>query len=215
MSRDEMNSGSEAVDEVNKERDSDLSSESTESSAQGAFRSSPPLPNTDQTAIEEPSAMNKKRSHDEIDIKDENMFASSATMVGDPASSAVPPKPADQSNSTKPSTSAQIMLPPPVPNSSMNAPFATTPTSAQISLRPELSKPGSAKPTLEHRQKAPSPEPESSPEMDDVDGAPSGPHDQIKDFDWRDLDQRYHNKMNELDQQESDALSEFQHLCQV
>lgn len=43
--------------------------------------------------------------------------------------------------------------------------------------------------------------------------ADSEPQEQIDAFDWSDLEQRYHNKMRELNTQEADIVNEFNAIC--
>lgn len=41
------------------------------------------------------------------------------------------------------------------------------------------------------------------------------PQDKIEDLDWTDLEQRYHDKMRQLNETEQSIMSEFHGLCQV
>ena len=43
----------------------------------------------------------------------------------------------------------------------------------------------------------------------------SDPQDKIEDFDWNDLQQRYHDKIAQLDAMEHSILGEFGKLCDV
>lgn len=43
----------------------------------------------------------------------------------------------------------------------------------------------------------------------------SDPQDKIEDFDWNDLQQRYHDKIAQLDATEHSILGEFGKLCDV
>lgn len=174
------------------------------------IRSSPPLLDVKPDR----SNANRKRPHESMDAKAENQFASSATMTGDPASSMVPPKQPNQS----PSDKFDAMPPPKLPPTSSALPFSTAPTSAQIphkpdSNKPEPDQPAPAKPLAE--EKAPQAEREATPETDDPSGSPGEPQDPIEAFDWRDLEERYHDKMIALTKQEQAAMQEFGDLCQV
>jgi hypothetical protein len=43
----------------------------------------------------------------------------------------------------------------------------------------------------------------------------SDPEEKIEDFEWRDLESRYHSKVEELNAKEADVMFEFNSLCQA
>lgn len=208
-----MSSEPDASDEAVKEQGEHLSDDSTES-----LRSSPPLLETDQTVIEDETKLNNKRSHEEMNEDPQNVFASSATMIGDVASSAVPSRDLDEPppKPVNPSSAAHSMRPPALPASSMLPPSQKPPTSAQMPRNPN---PVPAPPTKpENVQREESSFEDHDEPQDPGDSAvdsPGDPQDPIEEFEWRKLHERYHAKMQELDGQESEVMNEFHQLCQV
>lgn len=211
-----MNDTSDTIDATSKDNGEDPTSDLSGGSSPTNMRSSPPVPEDDETVIEDPPKMNKKRSHEEMNAMTDEMFPSSATMIGDVASSAVPPKESDQPDSIKHSQVTHTMGPPALPSSSMPPPSQKTPPSGQGSQKPKANEIKPAGPNPEDREKGPSPEPEHNPEPDDaLDAATGEPQEQIDDFDWKDLHSRYHQKMTALDEQENEVMDNFHQLCQV
>ena len=182
--------------------------------------SPPPLGAYDSSPPAAPST--RKRSHDETEAAD-----TSSTEVGEhvdvtasqlkPSSSQV-----DEKESIKPSTAAHSSGMPPLHMSSTMGPPPNK------SFRPGRDGHSSRKnndPTMAASFKvsqasAVEPDqPDSETTLPDEDGSPSStpaePQDMIEDFDWRDLEERYHDNVNKLNQNEQKILAEFSSLCKV
>lgn len=184
-------------------------------SSPDAMRSSPPVEGVEADVSEETPRPSKERSLEEMDVEPQDgLFPSSATMVGDVASSAEPVETSGQTEQMKLKTVAHNMSPPPVPSFSIQQPFRTPP-SAQPPQKQKAEQSQQTEPIPAEPKRMPSRERPKTPESDDPDTQLDDPQDRIADFDWIDLQHRYHDRMKELNQEEEDAMDEFRRLCQV
>lgn len=233
MSANQAEISSDRDGESTEESRSDPESGHGESSLQPHIRSSPHvLDETDEIVVNHNKLnMNKKRSHEGMNAEQDDAYPSSATIMGNVASSPVPAEEPSQAN-IKPSTAAHTstqsmgpsplpassMGPPPLPASSTAAQFGSAPTSAQPHQKRKTTPPEAAtvtQPGHEQPNKPPSPERKDLSESDDTTDETTEPQDQVEKFDWDRLMTRYHSTINGLNEQEDDVMNEFQKLCQV
>lgn len=195
-------------------------------------RSSPPVAGDLEFAKADMPAVTKNSSSDDTGPDTEEINDSSATAIDDHAQdlSQVKPGKEDASSSAAtilPSTPAHTMLPPPASLLSNTQP--KTASMPPPSTKPQKSSEGSTTRSGSQLQAAKigqstdgqtrkhSRDSASEAETDDGDSAgsstPGEPQDRIDDFDWGDLEQRYHRKMNELGAVEQGIYEDFNSLC--
>lgn len=167
----------------------------------------------------------KKRSHEDI-IAETDPIQSSATIVGDVDlldSQNEPSIPqANPPASEFPSTLAHTMDRPVTPVPSMPPPSNKPPQSAQRVPKSQVTQ--QQTPESEGLATRTARKTQSSDETignhdeersQDIPSSPSDPQDEIEDFDWSDLQLRYHNRMIELNAKEQGIFAEFNDLCGV
>lgn len=126
------------------------------------------------------------------------------------------------SSMTMPSASAHTMLPPQRPASAMLPPSQKPPISGQDHVREPVTEIFSSEDTVSDGDAQGHHSGDDIERHDnhdvseyDEDPNPSEPQDKIGDFAWRDLEQRYHDKMQECRAKEDKAHAEFARLCDV
>ena len=186
--------------------------------------SSPPVVKKEAQQVM-PSAT-RKRSHEEMNAQSSAVNDSSSTAVrdadGEHAQSKQDPNGIASAATVKPSTQAHTMPPPSAPVSSMLPPSQKPPRSGQGLANSQNSQ---AKPSKLEKASNEGPAKQgqvTDPDEDvDEDGISlnsptlSDPQDKIEDFDWDDLQQRYHSKIAQLGATEQNILTEFGTLCEV
>lgn len=172
-------------------------------------------------------ATTRKRSHEEMHDKVNDVPESSTTVIGDDnATSQDAQDKKDLSSSVSKSSAAVTnMGPPALPP---KATYQKPPHSAQSSVpNTQTQQTSGAKSntkiqtsSTENQHNAKDDGSTDGEEEDDDDAEQpdspmpdSEPQEQIEAFDWSDLEQRYHYKMGELNRQEADVMNEFNTLC--
>ncbi|KAK5133275.1 hypothetical protein LTR08_008009 [Meristemomyces frigidus] len=185
------------------------------------------------------SSPGRKRSRDD-DQDDHDKVENSATAMGEDElhASQIKPSNSQVASSTTPMSAipTKDMAPPPVPASSMPPPALQPPPSGQGALKsqaprsqPQTQQPKKQPqrlhaPSSDKARETPTTSVQKRTNSDDTvadeseaesEGAttPSEPQITIARFDWNDLQQRYHDKMRELDLKEQDVYEEFETLC--
>ena len=170
----------------------------------------------------------RKRSHEEMNRKGSDVPESSATVIGD-LDAATSQTTQDKEETSVPSvsessTQSKSMGPQPLPSNTASqkpphsgqdaVPKTQTPQATDTTTRKEATVSAS-------EQHGANGDSSSDGEVndDDVTEQPdspildSEPQDQVDAFNWRDLEQRYHDKMEELNAQEKSIMNEFNGLC--
>ena len=146
-------------------------------------------------AVEDDNTAKSQRKHTEDDA------SSSATMKPDNVSSSMPP----------PSLPASKVLSQKPPRSGQRSVLSTQALQQgeKVDAVPDDSNPGQDTHSNQHSST------DGEDEEDDELDAPtsSEPEHAIDDFDWSDLQERYHDRMKQLDDQESTIINEFNSLC--
>ena len=188
------------------------------SSPRSSPLSSPPVVNSD--ASQEMPSATRKRSHEDMSTESADVNDSSATAVGDVDAQTKQDMSSNVASGTvKPSTSAHTVLPPSAHTSSVLPPSQKTPRSGQGSAQSQDPQPlpstvANAKGRKGSRDSGSNDSMNEEPESPDS-LAMSDPQEKIEDFDWNDLQQRYHDKIAQLDATEQSILAEFGSLCDV
>ena len=195
-----------------------------------------PLSSPPRIETEEPTqsgeSVAKKRSHVEAVFTVEEPALSSATMSGEAgtqystAREMIPPSTAAHHNLSPPSSmfassgtvEPSTMLPPKRPASSMLA-SQKVPTSAQRLAKTEPASLQPAQPQPDPKADRPfndmlSEENEEG-ESDSTSDSADVPEEAIDEFDWQDLQHRYHERMKELNYEEQRVMEHFQSLIEV
>lgn len=175
----------------------------------------PPVTNTKDAVLD----ISKKRSHEDIS-KDGDDFAQNFVTVKAEAESmdGLPQSHTARSHlGTNPGS--QQMPPPPVPaEDGMRAP-TKPPQSGQGSQRIEQSQTGSTQMMSSLNIESRSNRNEAETGEDDIQSSNSPPGAdsdvELEAFDWVDLEQRYHDKVSELQMKEDGIMEEFGALCNV
>ncbi|KAK6398025.1 hypothetical protein LTR65_003105 [Meristemomyces frigidus] len=187
-------------------------------------RSSPPLGSSPPVAkpVNREDAMplpSRKRSREDMRGDGEHVAETSATAVDDSDLRPSQVKPSDSQVDTK-ITPAHNMLPPKPPALSMLPPALRPPHSGQGTSKPQAQQPQApiASKASEKAAESTQEQPNSDDTIPDDDlsagsSTPSEPQDRIEAFDWQQLQQRYHEKMHELDADEQAIFAEFNSLC--
>lgn len=194
-------------------------------------QSSPPIVQRERIEPERLSP-SRKRSHEEMNVdsedsernpksenaKTENVHDSSSTAVNEELRTATDNEPNSDFAKIS-STSAHTMPPPPLPVQKKSSPSEEPPQSAQGSqkLQPGASTSGQQNPELveignEDLNSDEAMSDDADPSQSPVAGMPK---DKIEDFDWLELHERYHTKMEELNADGDSIMAEFEHLCKV
>ncbi|TKA82857.1 hypothetical protein B0A55_00984 [Friedmanniomyces simplex] len=189
--------------------------------------SSPPVSmaaDAQKQAAESPS---RQRSHEDMNVDSRTSVSNVPVHKPDEpdlhASQIKPSSSEVEKQANEPSSiPAHISMPPPAgkPVSAMAPPSSRPPRSGQGSQKGHVTQTRPIK-----SQTVPKPlashlaEEESSeatiPDDASSDGVstPSEPHDRIADFDWTDLERRYHHRMGELGRTENQIYEDFNQLC--
>ncbi|KAK3709275.1 hypothetical protein LTR37_011013 [Vermiconidia calcicola] len=220
MSLGSLNSGADSGDEEVKVEATEPSTERAEE-ASVSPPSSPPVAKEDISQDMPPAT--RKRSHEEMSIVPEETEDSSATAIGEVEAATSQSKQAntaaDPSSTFKPSTQAHSMPPPQIPASSMISSSYKPPRSGQGTVSAQSSQAQPAKPGSTQHDAAKQQKPisdvsdESSDDTVESDSSQADPQTKIENFDWQDLQKRYHDKIAELDATEHNILGEFNSLC--
>ncbi|KAK3714736.1 hypothetical protein LTR37_007716 [Vermiconidia calcicola] len=220
MSSEPLNSDSETGDEDVKVEDTESSTERMKE-ASVSPPSSPPV--VKENISQDMPPATGKRPHEEMIIVPEEAEDSSATFVGEgeatTSQSRQVIKTTDPPSTFKPSTQAHSMPPPQSPASSMGPPSQKPPRSGQGTVSAQSSQSPPARPGSTQHDAAKQQKPisdvsdESSDDTVESDSAQVDPQAKIENFDWQDLQQRYHDKIAELDATEHNILGEFNSLC--
>ncbi|KAK4550020.1 hypothetical protein LTR36_002987 [Oleoguttula mirabilis] len=189
-------------------------------------RSSPPLGSSPPVAkpVNREDAMplpSRKRSREDMRGDGEHVAETSATAVDDSDLRPSQVKPSDSQVDTK-ITPAHNMLPPKPPALSMLPPALRPPHSGQGTSKPQAQQPQApiASKASEKAAESTQEQPNSDDTIPDDDlsagsSTPSEPQDRIEAFDWQQLQQRYHEKMHELDADEQAIFAEFNSLLKT
>ena len=158
-----------------------------------------------------------KRSHEEMNVDSEDVRESSTTDVDEVEVCAPKLRNIDSSSTMEPSSAAHTMLPPSAPASTMLPPSQKPPRSGQGSQHTQkLQSQGdeAAHGTAEKQNQAASTDETTSDDTGSCfDSDPGEPQDKIEDFDWNDLQHRYHDKITEVNDTERRIMEEFNGLC--
>ncbi|TKA21919.1 hypothetical protein B0A50_08567 [Salinomyces thailandicus] len=176
----------------------------------------------------EMSSAGQKRSGEQMQ-DDFAAVDSSATVTGDTVDlSASQDKPSssqvNKAGVVAPSTAAHssAMLPPATPKTGMAPPPKIPPQSKQSAQKEQKVQPApAAKPSWDAEAASMPTDQEQAesdttiPDDEDSSGSetPGDPNDNIADFEWGDLERRYHKKMTDLDTNEHKIMGDFNALC--
>ena len=202
-----------------------------------SFPSSPPVARQSDSR-DEMSPPGRKRSRD--DVQDEkDRVENSATVVNENELHASQVKPSSSqvdSSTTLPSTTAaKKMAPPPVPKSLITPRASEPPPSGQGVSKlqhsqlptqqakgqsqqvpaPPLDKASEDSAAAMHKRTNSDDTIADESEAESESPTPSEPQIRIDAFNWSELEQRYHDKMAELDLNEQGIYHEFHDLCSV
>ena len=183
--------------------------------------SSPPVVKAD--ASQEMQSATRKRSHEEMNAAPADVNDSSSTAIGDIDTASIQHKQGSSvtisSVTIKPSTAAHTMPPPPAPTSGMLPPSQKPPRSGQGPVNMQSSQLKTDKATdgsSTEQSKDPNPNDSIKDDGEVSDSSMlSDPRDRIEDFDWDDLQHRYHDKIDQLNATEGSIMNEFNNLCDV
>jgi hypothetical protein len=189
---------------------------------------SPPSSPPEAAATSMPTTT-RKRSHEETNRKVNEVPASSSTVVPDveyiTATNTQGNKEDSNSSVSKSSAQSKPMGPPPLPS---NAASQKPPRSGQGSVasiqtsqaiettakkEATLSAPTKRHDAVGSRSLGGEDGVDNDVEQTDSPMSDSEPQDQIEIFNWRDLQERYHTRMEELNAQEENIMNEFNGLC--
>ncbi|KAK0942568.1 hypothetical protein LTR29_005829 [Friedmanniomyces endolithicus] len=189
--------------------------------------SSPPV-EMPTSARKEAAQLSRKRSHEDMIHMNASNNAIRDTKTDGPDQpdhSKLPNSQAGKPAKEPPKTPTLTTMPPPAgkPVSAMAPPSSRPPQSGQGSQTAQIAHPGSTQQPTAPTSIAPSlqqaddgseatiPDDASSDSV----STPSEPHDRIAEFDWTDLERRYHHRMDELGATEHQTYDEFNQLCDV
>lgn len=220
-----MSDEADALREIKQEKpDSQLNTDRSKECS-STPPSSPPVlkPEALETARLSPS---RKRSQEEMNAEAESANESSMTIVDEIDRSARQNQPTAKevdSSATKMSSAHAHSMPPPPAPASIKLPPSQKPSrsgqgsqntqNSQSQMREPEKTTQSANETLDgnsSKDDAMNDYTESSESL--VTGDPKV---KIEDFNWRNLQERYHAKMKELNATEHNILAEFENLCNV
>lgn len=184
--------------------------------------SSPPVRDLGMAgAMPPPTQPSRKRSHDDMNAADASQAApaSSVTLLGDDYQHAFQSNITSQTPWTAakmPSAVAHTIVPPQVQPSRSLPSSQRPPQSAQKSISAKLTQ-EMPPPLMKPIHDKPEPMDEDVEEDGEADdpSTPSEPQDPLEVFAWRDLEQRYHDKIRELNLVEDGIIDEFDKLCDV
>ncbi|TKA48126.1 hypothetical protein B0A54_01618 [Friedmanniomyces endolithicus] len=184
--------------------------------------SSPPV-EMPTSARKEAAQLSRKRSHEDMDASNNAIRDTKTDGPDQPDHSKLPNSQAGKPAKEPPKTPTPTTMPPPAgkPVSAMAPPSSWPPQSGQGSQTAQIAHPGSTQQPTAPKSIAPSlqqaddgseatiPDDASSDSV----STPSEPHDRIAEFDWTDLERRYHHRMDELGATEHQIYDEFNQLC--
>lgn len=201
-----------------------MQSTTPQSSPLSSPPSSPPVVKQRGSEDEMPPP-SRKRSHEDMRDERENAIKSSATAVGDVDLTASQVKPSDSQTDSSATALHNIpantsMAPPPNPTLNMQPPSQKPSRSGQGTVRTQTQQSHTSQPekaSNDTMSKLVEDSGSSDTIPDDGESAgtatPSEPQDRIEDFDWEDLQRRYHSRMHELNDEERAIFDEFDALC--
>ena len=190
-------------------------------SPSSSFQSSPSF---DETGPDEMATASRKHSRDETD-DEHKLQQHAADLVKDKASQDAPIKISDSQTNDEatemPRTfkASQSMMPPPPKPAEISQPQdQQPPRSGQGSQRARDAQLDSASTQAKPSQIEDTTSETTIPDEENEPPSPTPseePQDRISDFDWADLQARYHHKMEELHHRELEIFEEFGQLCDV
>ncbi|KAK0260075.1 hypothetical protein LTS09_005410 [Friedmanniomyces endolithicus] len=173
----------------------------------------------------ETAQLSRKRSHEDMNAGNDAIRDSKTDRSNESDHNNFPNPQLGKSAQESSKVSTPAMMPPPAgkPASAMPPPSSRPPQSGQRSQTAQIAHVGPTQQQTAPEAIAPSHQRanESSeatiPDDASSDGisTPSEPHDMIAEFDWTDLERRYHRRMDELGATEHQIYDEFNQLCDV
>ncbi|KAK0352805.1 hypothetical protein LTR02_015307 [Friedmanniomyces endolithicus] len=187
--------------------------------------SSPPV-EMPTNAKKEAAQLSRKRSHEDMSASNDAIRDSKTDRPNEPDHNKLANSPLGKLATEPPKIPMPTTMPPPAgkPASTMAPPSSRPPQSGQGCQTAQVTPIGPTQQQTVPKPIAPSPQraDEGSeatiPDDASSDGGfptPSEPHDRIADFDWTDLERRYHHRMDELGATEHQIYDEFNQLCDV
>ncbi|TKA38628.1 hypothetical protein B0A54_09564 [Friedmanniomyces endolithicus] len=171
----------------------------------------------------ETAQLSRKRSHEDMNAGNDAIRDSKTDRSNESDHNNFPNPQLGKSAQESSKVSTPAMMPPPAgkPASAMPPPSSRPPQSGQRSQTAQIAHVGPTQQQTAPEAIAPSHQRanESSeatiPDDASSDGisTPSEPHDMIAEFDWTDLERRYHRRMDELGATEHQIYDEFNQLC--
>ena len=194
---------------------------SGDSSGLSSPPSSPPVVKPEPVNTQQ--VPSRKRSREEMNAESDNHNDSSATIEGTidrvPSQGHPGTEKTDLPAKSMASAAAHSMPPSKAPISSMPPPSQKPPRSGQGSQYADAQSQWQAETTQRNGGLNDVNSDEDDMSGDELENAEtqttSDPKDNLVQFDWVDLEQRYHDKMNELTEEEASIMAEFQELSTV
>ena len=176
-------------------------------------------PQTDEAQEDVKQSPSRKRSHDEMNVDVKGVIDASTIPSGEVDAITV------KSSFVKTQDSASTMANP-AAHSTSSLPVQTLsdsskmPPPSQIPLRSGQREPNGQTIKAKHSHGAAAIEQSNHSKDEAMSDEPtssfdSEPQDEIQDFDWVDLQQRYHDQMKQHDTNEQEILQEFSSFCDV
>lgn len=218
-----LSDDTDALSEAKVEKDDPLQTTDQVAGSSSTPTSSPPLlkEESSQKANPRPS---HEQSLEEMSSDPEKAVDSSATVMGDSDGIASQGKPsvedANSSQTEAPFSTAQSTLPPPASTVGSMLPPTQKPIRSGNESQKARSQAGQSENVSQNAKEKPnSGKRDHDATSNDNDCQESSvsdePSDEITDFDWMELEERYHAKMNQLAHEQREIMDEFGGLCNV
>lgn len=183
---------------------------------------SPPLKEEQPDTKAANFASSRRRSHEDTSTASEHVDQKSQSAMNEPQANPVKvqglEKTPELPNHDTASVAAHAIPPPPAAGQ-MPPPSMRPQRSRQGSRtnpHPEPIAKAAEGPAETSQQRDPSGEDAMSDDVGMCESTTFGePREQIENFNWQDLEQRYHDKMGQLNAEENDIMVEFDQLCNV
>ncbi|KAK1058574.1 hypothetical protein LTR74_013297 [Friedmanniomyces endolithicus] len=202
----------------------DSTMETGEQSPMHSPASSPPV-EMPTNAKKEAAQLSRKRSHEDMSASNDAIRDSKTDRPNEPDHNKLPNSQLGKPATEPPKIPPPTTMPPPAgkPASTMAPPSSRPPQSGQGSQTAQTTHTAptqqqtAPKPITPSHQRANESSEATIPDDASSDGisTPSEPHDRIAEFDWTDLERRYHRRMDELGATEHQSYDEFNQLCDV
>ncbi|KAK0795969.1 hypothetical protein LTR02_003854 [Friedmanniomyces endolithicus] len=186
--------------------------------------SSPPV-EMPTNAKKEAAQLSRKRSHEDMNASNDAIRDSKTDKSSEPDHNKLPNSQLGNPANEPSKAPTPTTMPPPAgkPASAMAPPLSRPPQSGQGSQTAQITHAGptqqkkASKPIAPSHQRADEGSEATIPDDASSDGVstPSEPHDRIAEFDWTDLERRYHHRMEGLGATEHQIYDEFNQLCDV